>query len=397
MHDFIFESLLPYPKEEVLACIEQDGLVDTTISSLHLTFSRHTKTVEPVEGGCVIKDRLEYKLPWLSQKVWVKKTLSPFFSPCRKRLENDLNVFHRYDTSPLKVLLTGSSGMVGSSLLSFLRSQGHDVWVLKRSKSDLPNKVIGWDPTKDRLDANDLEGFDVVVHLAGENIGKRSWTKEQKERIFQSRCRDTWLLCHTLSKCRLPPKVFLSASAIGIYGDCGNRAVDESSSVAQDFLADICQRWEGASKILLSIGVRCIQARFGLILDPRQGALAKMLPSFRAGLGGRLGSGKQIYSWVALDDAVYALYHCMKEASLQGPVNVVSEGAVTQSDFAKLLAQALNRWCFFSMPAFVLRVILGERADALLLRSAKVKPLKLVKSGFTFLYENLSSYFKNEL
>lgn len=360
-------------------------------------FWRHIHRVEEKGARCVFKDIIEYEPSFFLSSSYVENELKRQLVFRHKQLLSDLSLYKTYDQTPRRILVSGSHGMVGSSLCPFLKAAGHDVWRLQRGNSDLSMKVVGWDPSRDGADRDSFEGFDVVLHLAGENIGAKKWNERQKSKIFQSRCRDTWLLSHMLSRLKKPPKVFLSASAIGIYGDRKEEALTEESSLGNDFLSDVCIHWEEASEVLRQMDIRTCVLRFGYILSPKGGILGQMLPAFKACLGGKMGNGEQVMPWVALDDAVRAIYHSMMTDALQGPVNVVAPKPVTQEVFAKTLAMVLHRPCIANIPAWLLRILLGERADALILRSVNVLPKKLDKGGFVFRYEDLEDYFRESL
>lgn len=360
-------------------------------------FWHHTHKVEDLPSGSMLRDDIEYALPFFLSNVQIKQQLHRQFAWRHKRVRCDLTAFERYEKTPKKILISGSHGLVGSSLYAFLSAAGHEAWHLQRGPSNAANKIIGWDPLHDGKCGKEFEGFDAIVHLAGENIGVKRWSVKQKEKIFRSRCRDTWFLTHILSRLKHPPKVFLSASAVGIYGDRDSEILTEDSSHGNDFLADLCVHWEKASEIVREVGIRRCVLRFGYVLSPKGGMLRSMIPIFRLGIGGRLGSGKQIMPWVALDDVVYAIYHCMMKDEIEGAVNVVAPSPVKQIEFARTLAKALSSTAFARVPAWLLKWVLGEKADALILRSANVQPVKLLKSGFTFCYDDLKSFFKESL
>ena len=281
----------------------------------------------------------------------------------------------------MKILLSGSRGFVGAALFSSLQQNGHEVVRLVRNPA---SEGICWDPQTEKIDLEKLEGFDVVIHLAGENIASRRWSHKQKKQIFLSRCRDTWLLAHALVRLRTPPKILLTASACGYYGNRGRELLTEKSGPGEGFLADVCAKWEQAASCAAEKGMRVAHLRFGVILSAKGGLLAKMLPAFRLGLGAILGSGEQLISWIALDDTVRAIQHVISK-ELDGAVNVCSPQPVTQKEFADTLAHKLHRPCFIRLPAFLLRWIFGrEMADELLLTSQNVYPEKLLQSGFEF-------------
>jgi uncharacterized protein (TIGR01777 family) len=284
----------------------------------------------------------------------------------------------------MRILVTGSHGLIGSALVPALVAQGHEVVRLVHGSPSSGSGEIGWDPAAGRLDAAALEGIEAVLHLAGENIARGRWTAERKARIHDSRVAGTRLLSETLAGLKSPPKVFASASASGYYGDRGDEELDETSPPGEGFLAEVCRAWEAATEPAAAAGVRVVPMRLGVVLAAHGGALAAMLPLFRFGLGGRLGSGRQYMSWITLDDAVGAIQHVLGCESLRGPVNLVASQPVTNHQFAKTLGRVLRRPTLLPTPAFVLRTVLGEMADALLLSSARVLPQRLIQSGYTF-------------
>lgn len=311
----------------------------------------------------------------------------------------------------MRIALTGSTGMIGSALRARLEAAGHEVVALVRSREAESEGTIFWVPydersetagsetggsetggaDADRIDSARLEGVGAVVHLAGENIASGRWNAAQKRRILDSRVQGTGLLARTLARLSSPPAVLVSASAIGIYGDRGDEVLDESSAPGNDFLADVCAQWEAAAEPAREAGIRVVHPRFGVVLSPKGGALRKMLTPFRLGLGGVIGSGRQWMSWIALEDAVAAIEHCIASENLDGPVNVVAPGAVTNRDFTKALGQALRRPTIFPMPAFAARLAFGEMADALLLASTRVRSAKLEQSEFAFRHPEIAA------
>ena len=284
----------------------------------------------------------------------------------------------------MKILLSGASGFIGSALVARLGDEGHEPVRLVRAEPRPGGAEIRWDPTAGRLDAASLEGFDAVVHLAGESIAEGRWTRARKTRIRDSRVRGTELLARTLARLSDRPEVLVSASAIGFYGDRGDQELDEQSPRGNGFVAEVCRQWEGASRTAGAAGIRVVQLRLGLVLSPTGGALAKMLPAFRLGLGGRLGSGRQYVSWITLDDLVDVVRHVLATDRLQGPVNAVAPQPVTNREFARALGRALRRPARVPVPRFALRAMLGEMADELLLASIRVLPRRLLDTGFRF-------------
>jgi len=287
----------------------------------------------------------------------------------------------------MKILVTGASGLVGSALVPLLAGGGHEVARLGRSTPGPGD--IRWDPDAGVLDAAALEGFDGVIHLAGENIAAGRWNAARKRRIKDSRVRGTRLLAETLAGLERPPRVLVSASAIGFYGDRGDKELSEESPAGTGFLTEVCREWEAATEAAAGKGIRVVHARLGVVLSRDGGALAKMLTPFKLGAGGIVGSGRQYMSWITLEDTVAALAHLLVTETAAGPVNVVAPAPVTNREFTKALGRALRRPTLFPLPAFVARVVFGEMADALLLGSTRVKPASLLDSGYVFRHGSL--------
>jgi uncharacterized protein len=296
----------------------------------------------------------------------------------------------------MKVLVTGSSGVIGSALVPSLAAEGHQVTRLVRPKTRPSSDQVIWDPDAGRLDPATIEGFDAVVHLAGENIVSKRWTVEQKSRIRDSRLKGTRLLAGTLGQLSQPPRVLMSASAIGYYGDRGDELLTEDSQPGSDFLPRICREWEEAAE-LAGASIRVVKLRIGAVLSTSGGALARMLPPFKAGLGGVLGGGHQYMSWIAIDDVTGVIQHVLANESLSGPVNAVAPKPVTNREFTKTLGHALRRPALFPVPSFALRLAFGELADAVLLASAFVVPARLQAASYAFRYPELEGALRHLL
>jgi uncharacterized protein (TIGR01777 family) len=296
----------------------------------------------------------------------------------------------------MHILVTGASGLIGSALVSALTSAGSEVTRLVRRQPQSGEKAARWDPLGGSLDASAFGGVDAVVHLAGENIAER-WTTAKKVNIRDSRIKGTQILCEALTRLASPPKVLVSASAIGYYGDRAEEILSEESAPGRGFLAEVCRAWEAATEPARQTGLRVVQLRFGVVLSPVGGALAKILPPFRLGLGGMLGSGRQYMSWIALDDAVGVIQHAIVTDSLQGPTNAVAPHAVTNREFTKTLGNVLGRPTVIPLPAFAARLMFGEMADELLLASARVQPAKLLASGYRFRFPELEGALRHLL
>ncbi len=297
----------------------------------------------------------------------------------------------------MKILVSGASGMVGSQLVPTLRQAGHEVVRLVRGGTAGEPNSVGWDPLSDRLDTSKLNGIDAIVHLAGDNVAEGRWTKEKKASIRDSRVMSTRLLAETMSRVRPRPKVFISASATGIYGDRGEEWLTEESSHGTDFLADVCLSWEGAAQAAKIAGIRVVHLRFGVILAKQGGALAKMVPPFKAGMGGPVGGGEQYISWIALEDALGVIMHALTHEELEGAVNVVSPEPVKNKDFAQALGHALGRPTLVQVPAFAVKLAFGEMAEATLLASQRVMPQKLMKSGYSYRQPELTGALRELL
>jgi uncharacterized protein (TIGR01777 family) len=297
----------------------------------------------------------------------------------------------------MKILISGSHGLVGQALGKSLVEDGHEVVPLVRGGHTVGALEVEWHPNQGRIDAQHLEGFDAVFHLAGESIASGRWTDEKKRAIRDSRVKGTQLLSETLAQLSRPPSVFISASAIGYYGNRGDEELTETSPPGNDFLAKVCVEWEAATAPAAEKGIITVLARFGVILDRDGGALSKMLTPFRMGIGGRVGDGKQWMSWIALDDVINSLKFLLSDAAVRGPVNVVSPNPVTNAEFTNTLGRVLSRPTFFPVPVFAARLAFGEVADALLLSSQRVEPGVLEDRGFAPYWPRLEPALKHLL
>jgi uncharacterized protein (TIGR01777 family) len=297
----------------------------------------------------------------------------------------------------MKILVSGSTGLVGKALVSSLTGAGHQVIRLVRSQPGPGEKDIYWDPATGTLDANRLEGFDAVVHLAGESIAEGRWTAEKKARIRNSRVKGTQLLAASLAQQVQRPRTWICSSAIGYYGDRGAEILREDSRPGSGFLPDVCREWEAATKPAADSGIRVVNLRTGLVLSSAGGALPKMLPPFKLGVGGKLGTGRQYMSWISIDDLVGAIQHAFEKDSLGGPVNAVSPHPVTNLEFTKTLGRVLSRPTIFPVPAFAVRLMFGQMGEDLLLASARVEPARLAGSGYVFRYPVLEGALRHVL
>ena len=296
----------------------------------------------------------------------------------------------------MKVLMSGSSGLIGSAVRKSLQSAGEEVIRLVRSDARGADEVR-WDPQAGYIDQAAIEGMDAIVHLAAESIADGRWTASKKSRIRDTRTHGTQLLCQAVAKTSKKPSVLVSASAVGFYGDRGDEVLTESSSAGSGFLAEVCRDWEAATAPAAEAGIRVVTLRIGVVLSGAGGALAKMLPPFRLGLGGRLGSGRQYMSWVVIDDLVAAIRFALSKEQLSGPVNMVSPNPVTNAEFTRAIGKVISRPTLFPVPAFALHAAFGEMADEVLLSGARALPQKLQAAGFKFDFTTLESGLRHVL
>jgi uncharacterized protein (TIGR01777 family) len=299
----------------------------------------------------------------------------------------------------MKILVTGSSGLVGAELAPVLEAAGDRLVRLVRSHPKGKDEVL-WDPQAGTVDTAAIEvlgGVEAVVHLAGKSIAGSRWTPEEKQQFRDSRGKATRALAEALVRLSRPPRVLVSASAVGYYGDRGDEILTEETGPGTDFLADLCREWEAATLPAAEAGIRVVTLRIGVVLSRKGGALAKMLPPFKLGLGGPFGSGKQWMSWVAIEDLVGTIRHALGAEALHGPVNAVAPHPVTNAEFARTLGQAVSRPAFMAAPAFALRLLLGEGADAMLLFSQRVEPRRLLETGYAFRYPELAGALRRML
>ncbi len=286
-------------------------------------------------------------------------------------------------------LVTGSTGLIGSVVVDALKEAGHDVYRLIRPPRQAGADEILWDPMGGSIDKSKLRGCDAVIHLAGESIAGR-WTAAKRERIYQSRVKGSRLLCEYIGGMDNRPRVFISASGVGYYGDQGDKLLTEEAAIGEGFLCDVAGDWEAACRQAADFGVRTVQTRFAMVLSKAGGALPRMLPAFKLNLGGPLGGGKQFMPWVSIDDVVSVIMFALENGAIKGPVNVVSPQTVTNREFSQALARTLHRRCFFRIPELVLKLMFGNMARELLLFSNRAVPQKLLDAGFQFQHPDLA-------
>jgi uncharacterized protein (TIGR01777 family) len=361
----------------------------------------HTHRIEP-DGpdACFVEDTVEYALPLGPiggvMAGAVGKRLALTFNYRHEVLRDDMAAHQTCKPHPAaRVLVSGSHGLVGTALVPFLTTGGHGVTRLVRGGAAAPD-AVKWD-TEESINPENLEGFDAVIHLAGENIASGRWNEAKKAAIRDSRVKSTRALAKALAQVKSPPRVLVCASAIGYYGDRGDEELTESSTAGSGFLAEVCRDWEAAAAPARERGIRTVHVRFGVILSPQGGALAKMLLPFRLGAGGRIGSGRQWMSWMGIHDAVGAIHHAVHTDALAGPVNVVAPNPVANAEFTRVLGRVLHRPTIMPMPAFAARLALGEMANELLLASQRVKPTRLLETGYDFRHRDLEPALRHIL
>lgn len=295
----------------------------------------------------------------------------------------------------MKILVSGASGLIGSALLPRLASQGHRTIRLVRGRPARGDDEIEWNPDASTIDSARLAGIDAVVNLAGATIARWPWTAAHKRRVLESRVRSTTLLARAIAGLKPPPKVLVSASGVGFYGNRGDEILRETSPPGTDFLAQVCVAWEAAATPARDAGIRVVTPRIGMVLSGEGGALGALLIPFRLGLGGVIGSGHQYMSWIALEDLTVVIAQAIASDDWSGPWNAVSPQPVTNAEFTKTLGRFLKRPTLLPLPAFAARLMLGEMADALLLSSARVEPMRLLAFGFTFRFPTLEAALRN--
>jgi uncharacterized protein (TIGR01777 family) len=350
------------------------------------------------ESQCELTDRVECvpsRIAALLGRENLRRKVEQALEATHEMIRRDLARLSPGPGKPLRVLMTGASGSIGATLVPFLESGGHEVCRLVR-RTPAPPAEIAWDPAAGKLEAAALEGFDAVIHLAGENIGAGRWTEARRGRIWQSRVQATELLCGALAGLRQPPAVLVAASAVGYYGDTAD-LVDESAPVGNGFLAELTDAWEHAAAPAREAGIRVAHARLGAVLSPRGGLLKRLLPLFRLGAGGVVGSGRQPISWIGMDDAIGALYFLMISEEACGPINVVAPKPAANREITRTLAAVLRRPAFARVPSIAIRALFGEMGEQLILKGQAAAPARLNELGFRWEEPTLEDALRWEL
>jgi len=368
---------------------------------------RHVHKAEPRDTGCILHDEITYRLPLHPLTSWfagplVRRELERMFRQRHARTHHDL-VRHKEMSMErsLKVAVTGSSGMVGRALCSFLSGGGHEVWRVvrgRKSADGVPSAgEIMWDPAKGEIDRDALEGLDAVVHLAGAGIADQRWNDARKRVILDSREQGTRVLCEALAALERPPAVLISASASGYYGASGDAPCDETSPAGDGFLAEVCVQWEAAAQPARDAGIRVVHPRLGMVVSASGGALERMLTPFRMGVGGKLGDGRQPISWISLDDTLAALLWLITRDDAVGAYNLCAPAPVSNAVFTKALGRALGRPTVLPVPGFAIRALFGEMGQQLLLEGRTVLPRRLIDEGFRFTHHTIDQALNVEL
>ena len=382
---------------------EGHGFCDEQVSGPLDRWRHEHRFTSTEDGGCLLEDIVDWAPPLgpagrLFAGPVVERELDRLFAFRYRRLRDDLDRARRYQAmGPLTVAVSGASGLVGAALVDMLTTAGHKVLQLVRRPSGPHENLVRWDPETGEIDGRKLEGIDALVHLAGESIAGERWTDDKKKRILESRVKGTELLARTVSRLGAKPKVMVSASAVGYYGDRGNEILTEGSKPGKGFLAGVCRQWEEATRQAERAGIRVVHLRTGMVLSPCGGALGTMLLPFKVGVGGRLGSGKQYVSWVDADDLLGLINHAICEDSVSGPLNASAPYPVPNATFADVLGRVLHRPTIIPVPGLAIRALFGEMGRELLLNGQRVLPKKAESTGYEFLFPGVEDSLRFQL
>ncbi len=354
----------------------------------------HTHLFSKTAQGCKLEDSIRYRLPaqaLLPQFVdnHVRSTLERMFTYRHNTLREDITSHQKYSSKPLRILVTGGSGTLGQALAPFLSTGGHEVWFLVRRKPQHNAREVYWNPAQDEIDDKALPPIDGVIHLAGENIGSGRWTAQKKQRIIDSRVQGTGLIARTIAAMNPRPKVMLSASAVGFYGDCMDCLITEEAPAGNDFISEVCSLWESAAAPAKQAGIRTVLLRIGVVLTPRGGALQRLLYTRPFGFARCFGTGDQYISWISIDDMINAILHALVTDSLEGPVNIAAPAPATNRELLHTLAEIAGLPLLPGVPAGLLKAVYGQMATEVLLSGCRVTSEKLEQSGFTFRHPTL--------
>ncbi len=375
---------------------------DTALRSPFASWTHLHEFVAVGDDRSELRDTIQWTMPFGALGTtlaapFVRPMLRRMFTQRHERTRNDLMLQRRYEMPPQTFAVTGATGLVGKQLTAFLRTAGHTVLPFSRRPISSEPRTIVWDPAAGVLDPAALHGVDHVVHLAGAGIADERWTEARKREIMDSRVQGTALLARVLAAMPTPIKTFVSASAVGFYGHRESGSFDESGPLGTGFLAEVCARWEDAAEPARAAGIRTVHPRLGVVLAAQGGALAKMLLPFQLGAGGPIGSGRQAFPWIALDDVLGAMLHIVATPSIHGPINLVAPDCPTQAQFAKTLGRVLHRPAWIPLPAAAVKLAFGEMGERALLEGAFVTPRVLTETGYTWVHPTLEGALRFEL
>ncbi len=362
----------------------------------------HTHRFADTAAGAELIDEIDYGfplpalVPGFADRM-VQKTLARVFRYRHTTLREDLLLHERCSREPLRILITGASGVLGSALRPLLTTGGHEVWTLVRREPDRSRNEIYWDPGSEQLNLSGLPPFDGVIHLAGDNIGQGRWSQEKKKRVIDSRVQGTGLIARTLAAQPVKPRVFLSASAVGFYGNCLDCCMREEDRAGGDFISDVCALWEHSARPAEDAGIRTVFMRIGVVLSPRGGALERLMATAAIGFFRRFGEGNQYISWISVNDMVGAILHTLTCPQLEGPVNIASPEPVTNAELMRSLARVLHRPLLPAVPAGLLKSVYGQMASEVLLGGCRVSTDKLQQSGYRFRHPGLETALRHLL
>ena len=362
----------------------------------------HTHRFLDTPQGAQLEDHIEYALPGQAMlPAWVKAkvhhALDRVFRYRHATLRDDLQLHQRASSQPLRILISGASGVLGSALKPLLTTGGHEVWTLVRRQPNRNRQEIYWNPECSTLNLSGLPPFDGVIHLAGDNIGEGRWTDGKKRRVVDSRVQGTSLLARTLAALPVRPKVLLSASAVGFYGNCLDCCMREEDSAGTDFISDVCSLWEHSARPAEQAGIRTVFMRIGVVLSPQGGALSRLLATSALGFSSRFGSGDQFISWIGINDMAGAILHALTCESLEGPVNIAAPEPVTNARLMHTLAEVMRRPLLPPVPATLLKTLYGQMASEVLLGGCRVTTDKLQNSGYRFRHADLKTALQHLL
>ena len=388
--------------------IEGEQFCDDMIKGPFGRWNHVHKFIEMGQTEMQIQDRIDWKLPFhfftrIGAPIMVMPRVRQMFKHRTRRILADLKRQQMFKDAPRKrVLISGSTGLIGTQLGAFLETDGHDVHRLIRPSTRLhadqdSTKVVKWDDKSGKIIEGSLENFDVIIHLAGAGIGDKRWSKKRKKLIAESREIPTRNLANALANLASPPSLFVCASAVGYYDNRGDEELDENSSTGNGFLAEICRKWEDAAQPAINAGIRTIHMRTGIVTTAAGGMLQQILLPAKLGAMGPIGGGRQWQSWISLDDQIYAMHYLMNHETASGVFNLTAPNPVTQKQFAKVLGKVLRRPAFAPSPGFVMKILFGEMGKSLILDGQKVRPKRLQDLGYTFEHETLEPALRDAL